>query len=108
MIEELVEALGGLAADHETRVVVLAGDGPDFCAGADFAELEVMRNGPGEFDYGRTFEELLTAISTHPVPVIARVHGARSAPAARSPSRATWPWWPTTPSSASRRRGSAS
>jgi enoyl-CoA hydratase len=76
MIEELVEALGGLAADHETRVVVLAGDGPDFCAGADFAELEVLRNGPGEFEYGRTFEELLTAISTHPVPVIARVHGA--------------------------------
>jgi len=76
MIEELVEALGGLAADHETRVVVLAGDGPDFCAGADFAELEVMRSGPGEFDYGRTFEELLRAIATHPVPVIARVHGA--------------------------------
>src|SRR4051795_9366813 len=76
MIEELVEALGGLAADHETRVVVLAGDGPDFCAGADFAELEVMRSGPGEFDYGVTFEGLLSAISTHPVPVIARIHGA--------------------------------
>ncbi len=76
MIEELVEGLGGLAADHETRVVVLAGDGPDFCAGADFAELEVMRSGPGEFDYGRRFEELLQAIVTHPVPVIVRVHGA--------------------------------
>jgi enoyl-CoA hydratase len=76
MIEELVEALGGLAADHETRVIVLAGDGPDFCAGADFAELEVMRNGPGEFDYGRRFEDLLQAVVTHPVPVIARVHGA--------------------------------
>src|SRR5207249_7038133 len=72
----LVEGLGGLAADHETRVVVLAGDGPDFCAGADFAELAVMRSGPGEFDYGRRFEELLQAIVTHPVPVIARVHGA--------------------------------
>jgi enoyl-CoA hydratase len=76
MIEDLVEALGGLAADHETRVIVLAGEGPDFCAGADFAELEVMRAGPGEFDYGRTFEELLQAIVTHPVPVIARVQGA--------------------------------
>ena len=76
MIDELIEALGGLAADRETRVVVLAGDGPDFCAGADFAELEVMRSGPGEFDYGQTFEGLLRAISTHPVPVIARIHGA--------------------------------
>jgi enoyl-CoA hydratase len=76
MIEELIEALGGLAADRETRVVVLAGEGPDFCAGADFAELEVMRAGPGEFDYGRTFESLLQAIATHPVPVIARIHGA--------------------------------
>src|SRR6266542_6332538 len=76
MIEELIEALGGLAADRETRVVVLAGDGPDFCAGADFAELAVMRSGPGEFDYGRSFEELLQAIANHPVPVIARVHGA--------------------------------
>ena len=76
MIEELVEALGGLAADRATRVVVLAGDGPDFCAGADFAELEVMRSGPGEFDYGVTFEGLLKAISTHPVPIVARIHGA--------------------------------
>ncbi len=76
MIEDLIEALGGLAADRETRVVVLAGDGPDFCAGADFAELEVMRSGPGEFDYGRRFEELLQAIANHPVPVVARVQGA--------------------------------
>ena len=76
MLEDLVEALGGLAADHETRVVVLAGEGPDFCAGADFAELEVMRSGPSEMDYGQTFEATLRAIATHPVPVIARVQGA--------------------------------
>lgn len=76
MITELLDAFHDLAVDPDARAVVLAGDGPDFCAGADFAELEVMRSGPSEMDYGRSFEQLLEAIETHPVPVVARVHGA--------------------------------
>jgi len=60
------------------RVVVLAGDGPSFCAGADVAwqraalELSMAEN---EADAGR-LQAMLLAIDECPVPVVARVHGA--------------------------------
>jgi enoyl-CoA hydratase/carnithine racemase len=76
MLEELVGALGDLATEPGIRVVVLGGDGPDFCAGADFAELAGARSGPSGIDYGRAFEDALAAVETHPAPVIASVHGA--------------------------------
>ena len=76
MLAMLREALDGSATDPTVRVVVLAGAGPDFCAGTDFDELQRARSGPSGIDYGRDFEEALTAISTHPCPVVARVHGA--------------------------------
>ncbi|MBI4261537.1 MAG: enoyl-CoA hydratase/isomerase family protein [Actinobacteria bacterium] len=76
MLSELLAAFGDLAVAPEVRVVVLSGEGRDFCAGADFSELEIMRAGPSEMDYGRSFEELLEAIATHPVPVVASVQGA--------------------------------
>jgi enoyl-CoA hydratase/carnithine racemase len=76
MLEELVAALGDLAASGDVRAVVLSGRGRDFCAGADVAELEAARDGPEAIDYGREFEEALRAIAAHPVPVIARIHGA--------------------------------
>ncbi|GAC1670719.1 MAG: enoyl-CoA hydratase-related protein [Candidatus Limnocylindrales bacterium] len=61
----------------ELRVVVLAGDGPSFCAGADIAwmraalHLAVEAN---EHD-AMAMADALEAIDTCPVPVIARVHG---------------------------------
>jgi enoyl-CoA hydratase len=76
MIEELTAALDDLAASAGVRVVVLAGAGPDFCAGADFAELAGSRPGPSGIDYARSFEGALAAITAHPSPVIAQVHGA--------------------------------
>src|SRR5437870_8221143 len=76
MLDELVAALGDLAAESEIRVVVLSGRGPDFCAGADMAELEAARDGPEAVEYGRSFEDALQAIAAHPVPVVARIHGA--------------------------------
>ncbi len=76
MLAELVSALGELAAAPDMRVVVLSGNGADFCAGADVGELEAARSGPDAIDYGESFEEALRAIATHPVPVLARVHGA--------------------------------
>jgi methylglutaconyl-CoA hydratase len=60
------------------RVVVLAGDGPVFCAGADVAwmrtaaSLDVDAN---EADAGR-LATMLETIDTCPVPVVTRVHGA--------------------------------
>ena len=37
LIAELTRAFSELGSDAATRVVVLAGDGPSFCAGADVA-----------------------------------------------------------------------
>ena len=76
MIEELAAALADLASHPDVRVAVLAGEGPDFCAGADFADIEAVRTSPDLAGYGRSFEACLAAIEDHPVPVIARVHGA--------------------------------
>lgn len=78
MLSELDARLGELAVDGDARVIVLCGDGLDFCAGADIAELTQARRGVGipGFEYGRALEELLSAIQAHPLPIIAQVHGA--------------------------------
>jgi len=60
------------------RAVVLAGDGPVFCAGADInwqraaRDLSLEENAA---DAGRLYDMLL-AVDQCPVPVVARVHGA--------------------------------
>ncbi|MGH2465247.1 MAG: enoyl-CoA hydratase-related protein [Candidatus Limnocylindrales bacterium] len=80
LIAELRATFGALAAEtpDQLRAVVLAGDGPSFCAGADIAwmraslELDVEAN---EQD-AMAMAEMFDAIDTCPVPLIARVHGA--------------------------------
>ncbi|HEY3211344.1 MAG TPA: enoyl-CoA hydratase/isomerase family protein [Actinomycetota bacterium] len=76
MLEQLTAILGDLAVDPEVRAVVLAGAGPDFCAGADVAELAEALSGHAVVEYRRAFDRAFSAISDHPVPVIARIHGA--------------------------------
>jgi methylglutaconyl-CoA hydratase len=78
LIGELTEAFRSLGSDNETRVVVLSGEGPSFCAGADIAW---MRKAGG---YSREENEadalrmahMLRAIDSCPKPVVALVHGA--------------------------------
>ncbi|HYI66987.1 MAG TPA: enoyl-CoA hydratase-related protein [Candidatus Limnocylindrales bacterium] len=80
MIAELRATFEALAGEppHRLRGVVLAGDGPVFCAGAD---VEWMRASVGlsvddnERD-AAAMQAMFTAIDTCPVPVIARVQGA--------------------------------
>jgi methylglutaconyl-CoA hydratase len=78
LIEELTRAFGRAAEDDRIRVVVLAGDGPTFCAGAD---VNWMRKAGGytkaenEADAER-MAGMLRAIDTCPKPVIALAHGA--------------------------------
>lgn len=60
------------------RVVVLSGDGPVFCAGADVAWLRAAADldlEANEADAGR-LATMLESIDTCPVPVVTRVHGA--------------------------------
>ena len=80
MIGELRTAFEALAIEpaEALRGVVLAGDGPVFCAGAD---VEWMRTSIGlplndnERD-AAAMQAMFGAIDACPVPVIARVHGA--------------------------------
>src|SRR5215218_666812 len=76
LVNELHAAFGGIAADGGTRVVVLAGEGPSFCAGGDIAEFaEAASNGSAERD-AESLADCLDAIAACPAPVIARVQGA--------------------------------
>ncbi|HEX5451379.1 MAG TPA: enoyl-CoA hydratase-related protein [Candidatus Limnocylindrales bacterium] len=80
VIAELRAAFGQLAKEppDELRVVVLAGEGPTFSAGADIdwmraaMQLDVEANEQDAMAMAEMFE----AIDTCPVPVIARVQGA--------------------------------
>lgn len=75
----LMEALRDALRDAEdARCIVLAANGPAFCAGHDLRELTAAR---GEADGGRGFyartmalcSEVMQQVVTHPVPVIAAV-----------------------------------
>lgn len=80
LIAALRDAFVELAAEppEALRAVVLAGDGPSFCAGADIAwqraalQLSMAEN---EAD-ARQLQGMLLAIDQCPAPVVARVHGA--------------------------------
>src|SRR5262245_65738712 len=60
------------------RVVVLAGDGPSFCAGADVAWMRAAMtlDVEGNEQDAMAMADMYESIDTCPVPVIARVHGA--------------------------------
>ncbi|MGZ8528459.1 MAG: enoyl-CoA hydratase-related protein [Candidatus Limnocylindrales bacterium] len=80
LIAELRSAFAALGREEPTslRAVVLAGDGPSFCAGADIAWMRAaltLDTEANEQD-AMAMAEMFAAIDTCPVPVIARVHGA--------------------------------
>jgi enoyl-CoA hydratase/carnithine racemase len=75
----LIDALGRAAEDRETRVVVIAGAGPAFCAGHDLREI---RQDHRRESYEQLFaqcSQLMLAIVHLPKPVIAEVHGVATA-----------------------------
>jgi enoyl-CoA hydratase/carnithine racemase len=79
LMTALQQALARAGADREVRVVVIAGDGPAFCAGHDLREI---REDPRRETYERLFaqcSELMLSIVRLPKPVIAEVHGVATA-----------------------------
>jgi enoyl-CoA hydratase/carnithine racemase len=75
---ELLEAVRAAGDRPATRAVVLAGNGPAFCAGHDLRELLGRDLGT----YRSVFErcgELMSTIQRIPQPVIAQVHGVATA-----------------------------
>ncbi len=79
LLDALSDALAELDRDGELRAVVIAGNGPAFCAGHDLRE---MRAHPDRDWHARLFArcaEVMLRIVRLPVPVIARVHGMATA-----------------------------
>ena len=80
LIAELRSAFAGLAREEPTelRVVVLAGDGASFCAGADidWMRAAMALDIDGNEHDAMAMAEMFETIDTCPVPVVARVQGA--------------------------------
>jgi enoyl-CoA hydratase/carnithine racemase len=84
MLETLGDALTTVARERSVRVVILAANGPAFCAGHDLKEITARRADP---DRGRAyFHRIMTLCSTAmeqivtlPQPVIAAVHATATA-----------------------------
>ena len=80
LIAELRAAFAGLNREGPTelRAVVLAGDGPSFCAGADvdWMRAAIALDIEGNEQDAMAMADMFEAIDDCPVPVIARVHGA--------------------------------
>ncbi|HYM53357.1 MAG TPA: enoyl-CoA hydratase-related protein [Candidatus Dormibacteraeota bacterium] len=80
LIEALRAAFASLAGEPPAalRVVVLDGEGPSFCAGADITWQRAalaLSMADNEADAGR-LQAMLLAIDECPAPVVVRVHGA--------------------------------
>lgn len=77
VVSDLHRAFRDAAADDDVRVVVLTGEGPAFCAGADLEYLmTISSNTPLENAMDSSaLMAMLHAVRTCPKPVIAKVHG---------------------------------
>ncbi len=79
-IAELRTTFATLSRDAPTdlRVVVLTGDGPSFCAGADIAWMRaaMQLDVEGNEQDAMAMADMFETIDSCPVPVIARVQGA--------------------------------
>ena len=80
LIAELRGLFASLAREpaDALRVVVLAGDGPSFCAGADLGWMRaaLMLDRDANEQDAMAMAEMYEAIDTCPAPVVARVQGA--------------------------------
>lgn len=77
-IDELASAVRALGAEDGVRAIVLRGNGPVFCAGADLGWMGAAE-GAGADEVAadsRRLQTAFAALAACPKPTIARVHGA--------------------------------
>ena len=87
MIAALEAELDRLAADKDTRVVVLAANGKGFCAGHDLKELRAHPDVAWQRDLFDACSRMMLKLTRLPQPVIARVHGIATAAGCQLVSR---------------------
>ena len=79
LIAEVRQVFAALAREGpgDLRAVVIAGDGPSFCAGADVAWMRAAMSLDTEANEqdAMAMAEMFETIDTCPAPLIARVHG---------------------------------
>lgn len=77
LIEKLKNAFAAIENDKSIRVMVLAGNGPAFCAGADLNWMKRMAGYGYDENLAdaKALAEMLAALDRLPKPTIARVHG---------------------------------
>lgn len=78
MIGELDTAFGQLIDDNKVRIIVLAGAGKHFSAGADLKWMQRASNESREWNLAdaRRFAAMLAKIDQCPKPTLARIQGA--------------------------------
>jgi enoyl-CoA hydratase/carnithine racemase len=84
MMAALHGELATLGSEASVAAIVIAAEGPAFCAGHDLKELTAHRDDPdgGRIFYTETMTrcaELMQAVTACPKPVIAAVHGIATA-----------------------------
>jgi methylglutaconyl-CoA hydratase len=78
LIEEVARCFEELAEDASVRVVVLTGEGPSFCAGADVGYMRETAGSSYEenLEDARRLADMFLAVDDLPKPLVAMVRGA--------------------------------
>src|SRR5579863_9134074 len=78
LIAQLYEIFTGITASDDVRAVVLAGEGPVFCGGADINWMRASLDLPYDTNLAdaERMSDMFRAIDNCPKPVVARIHGA--------------------------------
>jgi enoyl-CoA hydratase/carnithine racemase len=79
LIEQLITQLKATHADPSIHAVVLAGNGPAFCAGHDLKELRAHNDPAWMLDLFQACSDLMLTMTRIRQPIIARVHGIATA-----------------------------
>jgi enoyl-CoA hydratase/carnithine racemase len=89
LMSELIAALDRIAAERDTRAIILAAAGKVFCAGHDLSEMA----GRDINEYRNIFDvcsAVMLKIQAIPQPVIAEVQGVATAAGCQLVAPATW------------------
>jgi enoyl-CoA hydratase/carnithine racemase len=80
LMGDMLEKLDRVAGDKETRVVVIRGSGPAFCAGHDMSEMAGSDHDIHHFrEIFSRCSRMMLRLQRLPQPVIAQVHGIATA-----------------------------
>jgi enoyl-CoA hydratase/carnithine racemase len=79
LLSELQTTLDEIKVDENVNVVIIAGNGPAFCAGHDLKELRSHTDQAAHQALFMQCSRIMLTINQLPQPVIARVHGIATA-----------------------------